>query len=49
MNKEDAKFIIRTLLSCGLVTAIYYRVDWTVALLAWLLLIRVEIEDHFKK
>lgn len=47
--KKETQLTIRVFLSCVLITAIWYRVDWTVAVFALLVLIRVEIEDYFFK
>jgi len=47
LKTRDIQFMGRVILGCVLITAIYIRVDWTVSLFAFLMLIRVEIEDHF--
>lgn len=49
MKTKDIQFIMRVFFYCWLIAAIYIRVDWTVALFAFLVMVRVEIEDYFSK
>lgn len=46
---KEYQILARVTLGTILVTIIWFRVDWSVALFALLVLIRVEIQDYFKK
>lgn len=47
MKIKQIQFMVRIILGCALVVLIWNRVDWTVGLFAFLVLLRVEVEDFF--